>query len=76
MATNNLLNNTNPDDPSECQNTEPREGATDAVGAVAGYPSTLALDQNNKHQQCRLKLDSFELFLRQSVDRVHSQGQL
>jgi len=46
MATNNLLNNTNPDDPSECQNTEPREGATDAVGAVAGYPSTLALDQN------------------------------
>jgi len=39
---------TDPDDLTVCPNTEPRSGATDAAGPVAGFPSTLALDQNLK----------------------------
>ena len=46
MVANNIISMTDPNDVSECPNTEPRTGATDAAGAVAGYPSTLALDQN------------------------------
>ena len=46
MVSNNIISMTDPNDVSECPNTEPRTGAADAAGAVAGYPSTLALDQN------------------------------
>lgn len=46
MVSNNLMNNASPEEANETQNAETRDGATDAAGAVAGYPSTLALDQN------------------------------
>ena len=46
MVTNNIISMTDPNEITVCPNSEPRTGATDAAGAVAGYPSTLALDQN------------------------------